>query len=195
MSDLAPTQVARTFFDALIRADWQGAVTLADPAGLATWRRGELAFLAAEADSLADWPARPAGGSLASVPTDEAVVAERLRARAAIVVPGLTPRTTLAELVALPASKLLAMYLQLTASLRMASASGPGPQIVGETIENETSGFVVYRWRGAGWPKEPQEASILRLHRGDEGWRYFPTPDVGSPCFAHALLWAANNDS
>ena len=103
--------------------------------------------------------------------------------------------TTLAELVAFPASKFFATYLQLTASLRMGSASGPGPQVVGETIENDTSAFVVYRWYGAGWPKEPQEVSILRLHRGAGGWRYVPAPDVGSPCFAHALLSAAGNHS
>src|SRR2546425_955789 len=158
--------------------------------------RGELAFLAAEAEFLAHWPDRPLGGTLTSVPTDEAVVAARLGAHGAIIVPGLTPRTTLAELVAFPASRLLAMYFQLTASLRMASDSAPGPHIVGETIENDTDAFVVYRWHGAGWPKEPQEASILRLHhRGAAGGRYVPTPDLGSPCFAHALLWAADNPS
>ena len=195
MTDLTPTGVAQTLFDALIRADWQGAVALADPTGLATWRHGELAFLAAEAEFLAHWPDRPEGGSLTSISTDDAGVAERLRTFAATVLPGLTPPTTLAELVAFPALKLFATYLHLTASLRMASASGPGPQVVGETIENDTSAFVVYRWHGAGWPKEPQEASILRLHRGAGGWRYVPAPDVGSPCFAHALLWAAGNHS
>ena len=196
MGDLTPTEVAHAFFDALIRADWEGAVALADPEGLAKWRSGELAFLAAEAEFLSHWPEQETGrGSLTSVSTDDAVVAERLRAYAATVLPGLTPRMTLAELVATPASRLLAMYLHLTASIRVTSGSGAPPQIVGETIENDTTAFVVYRWDGAGWPKEPQDASILRLHRGGEGWRYAPTPDVGSPCLVHALLWSANHQS
>jgi len=195
MTDLTPSEVTQVFFDAIIRDDWEGAVALADPSGLAKWRARELAFLAAEAEFLAHWPEPTAGGSLASVPTDEAVVADRLGTYADTVLPGLTARTTLGELVALPAAKLFELYLQLPAGLRMASASGSRPQITGETIENETTAFVVYGWHGAGWPKEPRVSSILRLRRGEGGWRCVVDPDVGSPCFAHALLLAASEQS
>ena len=195
MTDLTPTDVAQGLFDSIIRDDWQGAVALADEEGLAKWRAGELAFLAAEADFLAHWPESTPGGSLTAVPTDEAVIAERLRRYAGTVLPGLPARTTLAEVVSFPAAKLFAMYLQLTAWLRVASASSASPQILGEKIESDTSAFVVYRWHGAGWPKEPHETSILRLHRGPNGWRYVPTPDMGSPCLAHALVSVANHHS
>jgi len=188
MTDLTPTEVARAFFDSLIGEDWQGAVTLADPAGLAKWRAGELAFLAAEAQFLARWPERETGGSLASVPTDDAVIRERLQVYGSTVLPRLTPPTTLTELVDFPPAKLFATYLRLTAGLRIASGADATPQIVAETIENDTTAFVVYRWRGAGWPMEPHETSILRLHRWSNGWRYIVAPDMGSPCFAHALI-------
>jgi hypothetical protein len=195
MTDLTPSEITRAFFEAIIRDDWEGAVGLADPSGLAEWRARELAFLAAEAEFLAHWPEPSAGGSLVSVPTDEAVVAERLGMYTDTVLPGLTTRTTLGELVALPAAKLFELYLQLTRGLRGGSASGSRPHITGETIENETTAFVLYRWHGAGWPKEPQVSSILRLRRGEDGWRCVVDPNVGSPCFAHALLLAANEQS
>ena len=188
MTNLTPTEVTQALFDSIVRGDWQGAAALGDVDGLARWRAGELAFLAAEADFLARWPEPTAGGSLTAVPTDEAVIAQCLQKYAATVLPGLPTRTTLAELVSFPAAKLFAMYLQLTAWLRMDGDLTSSPQIVGEKIESDSTAVVVYRWHGAGWPKEPQEASILQLHRGPNGWRYVPAPDVPATYFAFIKL-------
>lgn len=194
MIDPAPTQVAQEFFESVVQGMWDAAASLADAKSLETWRNQQMAWFCVEAYALPHGRASRAGGTLTSVPTDEATIADLLRTHATTVLPGFPTRTTLADIARVPARDLFAMFLRLTAYIRSES-SADQPHIVGDITENATTAFVLYRWNGAGWPKEPHDTSILRLQLSPQGWRYVINPGFGTPNFPHALRYMQTNGS
>jgi hypothetical protein len=181
MTESAPIDVARALFDALSRADWDAAAQLADPDSLAKWQQTQIALLADEAEALAEPPPKGDSGSIRQIQTDPATTSARLGNYGATLFPNLFGSTSLAELAGSSAAWFFSRYLEATAPIRAASTSSASPHVIGELLETDAAAYVLYRWKGLGWPTQPQEVAVLRMRRGLDGWRYLVDELYGPP--------------
>jgi len=170
MPSYTPLDAAHALFEALARKNWSAAAALVDPESLGEWRELQVALLADEAEDLSR--PEPPGATMRQVLVDTEIVGARLRAYGGTVLPNLGFNLTLSELAALPASDLLARYLELIARFREVSAERPVPDVIGAVLENDSTAHVLYRWEGLAWPQTPREVSVLSLRKGSTGWRY-----------------------
>jgi hypothetical protein len=177
MADSTPLATATAFFTALQRQDWGAAAALADPEWAKEHRLRELAFLAVaiqyEEVQRSQDETSSASGSLTQVPDDSAAITELLQRFSNHPLQGLGERPiTLGTLASYPPHHFLALYLQFLGSYRGTGSPPFAWQIIGELLEGDSLGYVLFRTDL--WPllDQPGEVTVLHLRRTADGWRY-----------------------
>jgi len=174
-SDLAPSQTARAFFDALAHSQWDSAAALADSEWLVSYHARQVVFI--QSIALGRKTLGPEG---VTMPGDT-FTARFLRAFGSRSVPGFPGVGTFADLLRISPRKFLTSCFEgMTAGPgRVAPGERWTVHVVGQVLENSDRAYVVYRHTGRTANDQPWTLPLIRTGRR---WGYtlpnfFAIPD------------------
>src|SRR5947207_6736198 len=184
-TNAGPTQVARAFFDALNRAQWDSAVTLADCEWLFLYRDREVQLLETVAIARAEKTGAVFGAPRAEI-TADTFTARFLRAFGSRPLHGLRGVDTYSDLVRLSPHELLARCFEGIAEFERhnGAVNRATRQVIGQVLEKPDRAFVVFRRAEPGTDNADGEVSVLPLVKRRDRWGYallpfFDNPDCG----------------
>ncbi len=171
-TDIGPTQVARAFFDALARSQWDSAAALADSEWLVSYHSREVQLLETVAIAREGKAGPVLGPAGAEIPADT-FTARFLRAFGSRPVHGLRGVETFVDLLRLSPQQFLARCFEgIDAFERRGTPPEPNRQVLGQVLENPNRGYVVFRHAAASTDDTDLEAWVLPLVRRRDRWRY-----------------------
>jgi hypothetical protein len=184
-----PSQVAETFFSALVATQWREAASMLDSASAEVFRGRELAILIAVRSQPIGQATSDSGGFIMAVASPDTLDSNALREVADSPLTLFADVRTIGALAALPSMEFAARYLEVSQrSLHALHAPADTDTVVGErrtyhvlghVIEGDSLAHVLYRATAAEFTnEEPHAISVLHLRRRGDDWRLLVPADL-----------------